>query len=112
MKKKWVLVLFSTLFLFCFLGLGIAGEKVGNARKGKMLFRKSCRSCHKDGGKAHALGPYEKTIKEWEAVFAKDNYKEYKCKAEWEKLSEQDLVDILLYLRSGASDSKVPRGCG
>jgi mono/diheme cytochrome c family protein len=92
------------------LGLSLAAEK-GNRRKGKFLFRTNCRACH-DGNKAQELGPFQKKIKEWEAVFAKDKYKEYKCKSEWEKLSEQDLIDILQYLRDGAADSKVPRGCG
>jgi mono/diheme cytochrome c family protein len=112
MNKKWILFVLSVLLLFCFLGSSIAEEKIGNARKGKYLFRKSCHACHRDGGKAHELGPYLKKMKEWEAVFAKDKYKEYPCKAQWEKLSEQDLLDILVYLRAGASDSKVPRGCG
>jgi len=111
MNRKWIFILFSLIVSFCFLGLGIAGDKVGNSRKGKLLFRKDCRVCH-DGGKASELGPYKKKIKEWNSVFAKDKYKEYQCKAEWEKLSEQDLLDILTYLRAGASDSKVPRGCG
>ena len=106
------MLVLAVLLLFCFLGLSIAEEKIGNTRKGKYLFRKNCYVCHKDGGKAHELGPYLKKIKEWEAIFAKDKYMEYQCKAEWQKLTEQDLLDILTYLRAGASDSKVPRGCG
>jgi hypothetical protein len=111
MNRKWIFIFFLLMVSLCFLGLGIAGDKVGNARKGKLLFRRGCRVCH-DGGKASELGPYKKKIKEWNAVFAKDKYKEYQCKAEWEKLSEQDIKDILSYLLAGASDSKVPRGCG
>lgn len=111
MTRKFILILFTILFSFCFLGLSMAGQKA-NARKGKLLFRKSCRVCHREGGKAQAMGPYDKKVKEWECLFAKDKYKEYKCKAEWEKLSEQDLCDILQYLFDGAVDSPVPRGCG
>ena len=111
MNRKSIFILFTILFSLCFIGLSIAGEK-GNARKGKFLFRKSCRACHREGGKAQAMGPYDKKVKEWECLFAKDKYKEYKCKAEWEKLSEQDLCDILQYLHDGAVDSPVPRGCG
>jgi mono/diheme cytochrome c family protein len=111
MNRKWIFIFFSLIVSLCFLGLSIAGDKIGNSRKGKLLFRKSCRVCH-DGGRASELGPFKKKIREWDAVFAKDKYKEYQCKTEWEKLSEQDLLDILAYLRAGAADSKVPRGCG
>ena len=111
MNRKWIFIFFTLILSLCLFGLGIAGDKKANSRKGKLLFRKNCRVCH-DGGKAQELGPYRKKIKEWESVFAKDKYKEYACKAEWEKLSEQDLLDILAYLRAGAADSKVPRGCG
>jgi mono/diheme cytochrome c family protein len=111
MNRKWIFIFFSLIVSLCLFGLGIAGDKVGNGRKGKLLFRKNCRACH-NGGKASELGPYNKEIKEWDGIFAKDKYKEYQCKAEWEKLSEQDLLDILTYLRAGAADSKVPRGCG
>jgi hypothetical protein len=111
MNRKWILIFFSLIVSLCLFGLGIAGDKVGHSRKGKLLFRKNCRVCH-DGGKAQELGPFKKKIKEWDGIFAKDKYKEYQCKAEWEKLSEQDLLDILTYLRAGAADSQVPRGCG
>jgi mono/diheme cytochrome c family protein len=111
MNRKWILVYFTIILSLSLFGLGIAGEQKANSRKGKLLFRNSCRVCH-NGGKAQELGPYRKKIKEWESIFAKDKYKEYACKAEWEKLSEQDLLDILSYLRAGAADSKVPRGCG
>ncbi|MBW2603190.1 MAG: cytochrome c [Deltaproteobacteria bacterium] len=111
MRKKCVLIFFTILFTFCFLGLSIAGEKKGNARKGKYLFRKSCRACH-NGSKAAELGPFNKKISEWKSAFSPGKYKEFKCSSEWEKLSEQDLKDMLLYLRDGAADSTVPRGCG
>ena len=111
MNRKWIFIFFSLIVSLCLFGLGIAGDKTANSRKGKALFRQNCRTCH-NGGKAQELGPIQKKMKDWEAVFAKDKYKELKCKAEWEKLSEQDLLDMLKYLRDGASDSKVPRGCG
>ena len=111
MAKKGILVIVTLIFSFCSIGLSLAQDKAANARRGKALFRQNCRACH-SGDKAQELGPYQKKIKEWEAVFAKDKYKEYKCRSEWEKLSEQDLLDMLKYLRDGAADSKVPRGCG
>jgi hypothetical protein len=111
MNRNCILILFIIFFSFCFIGLSVAGKK-GNSRKGKYLFRKNCRVCHRPGGKAEEMGPVQKTTEEWESIFAPDKYKEFKCKSEWEKLSEQDLLDMLQYLSDGASDSKVPRGCG
>ena len=111
MNRKWILVFLTVTLVLGLIGLSIAGDKVGNSRKGKLLFRKNCRACH-NGSKAQEMGPYQKKIKEWDGIFAKDKYQEYACKAEWEKLSDQDLLDILTYLRAGAADSKVPRGCG
>ena len=62
----------------------MAGDK-GNARKGKYLFRKSCRQCHVDGGSAKELSPISKTQAEWQKVF--DAYDTLQCKEEWAKLS-------------------------
>ena len=111
MSRKTILILLTILLSFCFIAAGFAGEKA-NPRKGKYLFRKNCRVCHKPGGKAQEMGPYHKKVEEWEGAFSPDKYKEFKCNAEWEKLSEQDLCDLLQYLVDGASDSDVPRGCG
>ena len=111
MSGKWIILSFTLIISMCLFSLSIAGDKAANSRKGKLLFRKNCRICH-NGDKATELGPYRKKIKEWESIFAKDKYQQYQCKNEWEKLSEQDLRDILAYLQAGAADSKVPRGCG
>jgi cytochrome c553 len=111
MNRKWILIILTLILSSGLLGLGIAGADKANIRKGKLLFRTKCHVCH-DSEKAQELGPYRKKIKEWDSIFAKDKYKEYACKDQWEKLSEQDLLDILAYLRAGAADSKVPRGCG
>ena len=82
MNRKWILIFLTVTLVLCFLGLSIAGDKVGNSRKGKLLFRKNCRSCH-NGGKSQELGPFQKGIEEWNGIFAKDKYQEFACKAEW-----------------------------
>ncbi len=111
MSRKGILIFFTVILFLGLFSLGIAGAGKANTRKGKYLFRTKCRVCH-NGNKAQALGPFQKRIKEWNSIFAKDKYEHYACKDQWEKLSEQDLLDILSYLRAGAADSKVPRGCG
>ena len=111
MHRRLVSIFIIILFSLCIIVPSIAGER-GNARKGKYIFRSNCRPCHRAGGKARPMGPYQRKIKEWESIFAKDKYKEFKCKNAWEKLSQQELLDMLQYMRDGAIDSKVPRGCG
>lgn len=111
MIKKIIMVAITVLLICSFLGLSIAAEK-GNSRKGKYLFRKNCFSCHRDGGKAAAMDPFEKTMAEWESIFSKENYSQYPCAKEWEKLSDADLLDMITFLKDGAKDSPVPRGCG
>jgi len=90
MSRKTILILLTILLSFCFIAAGFAGEKA-NPRKGKYLFRKNCRVCHKPGGKAQEMGPYHKKVEEWEGAFAPDKYKEFKCNAEWEKPNTKSL---------------------
>ena len=41
----------------------------------------------------------------------KDKYKEFPCKAEWDKLTPEDLGDIYAYLYEHAFDSPSPAKC-
>jgi mono/diheme cytochrome c family protein len=109
MKQKMI-VLLSLLLVIVFAGTLLATDK-GNDRKGKTTFRKTCRVCHIEGGKAQVLEPSSKTQAQWDAVFAKDKYKEYPCKAEWEKLTPEDIADIYAYLYAHAYDSPSPAKC-
>jgi mono/diheme cytochrome c family protein len=101
-------IILSVVFLTCCIGLASAGEK-GNARKGKYLYRKNCRTCHIDGGEAKALSPIDKEQAEWQAVF--DNVKDLPCADEWEALSEKDITDIYAHLWGHAKDSPSPAKC-
>lgn len=87
----------------------VLAQDVGNARKGKYLFRKNCRSCHSEGGSAVELSPITKTQAQWEAVFAKID--QLKCAAEWQKLSETDRADMYAHLWGHAFDSPSPAKC-
>lgn len=79
----------------------------GNARKGKFLYRKNCRSCH-DGTQAKDLSPADKTQAQWTATFG--DMSQIKCSSDW-TISEQDLNDIFTYLHDYASDSPSPAKC-
>ena len=102
-----VLILLLTI---TFAGLSDVAAK-GNGRKGKYLFRKSCRSCHVDGGRAKELSPISKTQAEWKDAFAEDAYQQLACNEEWANMSDKDLLDIFTYMHDHAFDSPSPAKC-
>lgn len=110
-RTKFLVVMVVAVF-FCTLGLAMAAGQFtndGNGRKGKYLYRKSCRTCH-DGSQATELAPNSKTQAQWERTFSR--YERLECVEEWEKLSDQDLTDIFTYVFDGAYDSPQPATCG
>jgi len=112
MSRRIGSVLLIFIFIAGFVGIGLAtGEADGNARKGKYLFRKNCRPCHKDGATAVDLSPSDKTQEEWQTVFAAEAYKSLQCQAEWEKRTEKDRKDIFTYMYNHAFDSPSPAKC-
>ena len=112
MTRRILSILLCAAFLFASIGLVAASGK-GNARKGKYLFRKNCRSCHSEGATGDRVGkplsPLTKTQAEWKKVF--DSYQSLACKDVWESMSEQDLLDIFTYLHDHAYDSPSPAKC-
>jgi hypothetical protein len=108
MFKKIGTVLMIMIFLLAAIGVVMAGDE-GNARKGKYLFRKNCRTCHVEGGSAKELSPISKTQAEWQKVF--DNYKQLQCVATWDELSDKDRTDIYAHLYGHAFDSPSPAKC-
>ncbi len=91
-----------------FTGVALAAEE-GNARKGKYLYRKTCRTCHVKGGDAKELSPLSKTQAQWQKVFAEIDT--LACKDQWTKLSEKDRQDMYAHLYGHAFDSPSPAKC-
>jgi cytochrome c2 len=110
MYKKFFLSFLALILTASFASVNLASDK-GNGRKGKYLFRKSCRSCHAEGATAVELSPISKTQAEWEKVFAADAYKTLSCQAEWDKRSQEDIADIYAYMYDHAFDSPSPAKC-
>ena len=108
MFKQIGSIMMVLVFLFITIGIALAEGK-GNSRKGKYLFRKSCRTCHTEGAVAKDLSPVSKTQAEWEKTFGALDTLE--CKEEWVKLTEQDSIDIYAYLHGHAFDSPSPAKC-
>ncbi len=102
-------VFFILLMAFCLVAPGTVMAKKGNARKGKYLYRKHCRSCHKDGAVGKALSPVSKTQAQWEKIFK--NHESLKCADEWSKRKEKDLKDMYAHLWGHAYDSPSPAKC-
>jgi cytochrome c5 len=92
-------VFLTLLMAFCLVAPGTVMAKKGNARKGKYLYRKHCRTCHKDGEVGKALSPVIK------------NHEDLKCADEWSKRKPKDLKDMHAHLWGHAYDSPSPAKC-
>ena len=113
MLKKVIIAIMAITFVFGSTGMAFAGNK-GNKRKGKYTYRKVYKACNASGkidySKPH-LNPDAKSQAEWTQVFKEKDFNQFKCKEEWENLSEKDLLDIYSYLHAHASDSPTPAKC-
>lgn len=110
MIKKTFIVIISLMALFSIITISASAQE-GNARKGKNIFRKTCRACHQEDAIATPLGPDSKTQAQWERTFTPEKYQELNCKDEWTKHSEKDLEDMFTYLYKHAYDSPSPAKC-
>jgi len=82
----------------------------GNPKKGKYLFKKTCKTCHSEGSAAGSLTPLSKTQAQWDRFFDRDGHS---AKPEvLQQLPKQDLNDIRQFLYDHAADSPQPQTCG
>ena len=91
MFKRIGSVLIILFFVFAAIGIVIAADK-GNARKGKYLFRKNCRTCHCEDGSAKPLSPIDKTQAQWDEVFK--SIDKLPCSKVLSELSEKNRTDV------------------
>lgn len=107
---KGIAKLIVGLFLLVATVTAVTAAEGGNPKKGKFLYKKTCRSCHAAGSEGQALTPMSKTQAQWDRHFQKGTHPD---KAKTLKgLSEQDLKDIQQYLINHAADSDQPETCG
>ena len=97
-----------TMTLVALLATSALSAEGGNPRKGKALYKKSCKECHNAGAVGGELTPLSKTMKQWDRFFEKLNHPAEGLKG----LSEQDLKDIQQFLYDHAADSAQPQTCG
>ena len=111
--KKIVLLLIVLAFSLTALGPALAEDK-GNKRKGKYTYRKVYKACMARGevdAPKPIVNPDAHTQAQWTEIFKKKDFAEFKCKEEWDALSEKALLDIYTYLYSYAADSPTPAKC-
>ena len=106
MSRKLIMIVATMLITVFAVSMAFAMGG-GNARKGKFLYRKNCRSCH-DGTQAGDLSPADRTQAEWTATFTDTS--KIKCSPDW-TVNEKDLNDIFTYLHDYAKDSPSPAKC-
>lgn len=106
MKKLLKPVLFLTLAAF--IATAAMAAEGGNPRKGKHLFKKSCKVCHSTDAAGGELTPMTKTQAQWDRFFEKDKHDQEALK----DLTEQDLKDVQQFLFDHAADSTQPQTCG
>ena len=113
MGKRVFSIMLAGVFLFTAAGVSF-GLEAGNKRKGKYTYRKVYKACQKRGGVEAAkpiLNPDAKTQAQWTKIFEKKDFTDFKCQEEWNKLSEENLMDIYAYLHDHAADSPTPAKC-
>ena len=83
----------------------------GDARAGKALAKEKCKYCHLAGADWGTLTPLSKTRRQWERFYTKDKHKRLAPGA-WDKLSSNELIDIMQFMYDHAADSAQPETCG
>lgn len=66
--------LVMALALVAFLATTALSAEGGNPRKGKALFKKTCKECHSKGAAAGEVTPLTKTMEQWDRFFEKKQH--------------------------------------
>ena len=105
---KTLAKLIVLLTAMAFIAANAFAAEGGNPRKGKSLFKKTCKECHSKGAAAGEVTPLTKTMEQWDRFFQKLDHNPDGLK----NLSEQDLKDVHQFLYDHAADSPHPETCG
>lgn len=115
MFRKSIMTLTAAIFI---LGSVISVYAVegpdGNKRKGKYTYRKVYKACAAAGEVESAtptISPADKTMAQWKNIFESKNFGEFGCQANWDGLSDKDVLDIYSYFYHHAKDSPTPAKC-
>lgn len=89
----------------------IMAEAQGDDKKGKALFKESCKSCHAKDGEGGEVSPLTKTMSQWERYFKKGTHNNKTEKLE-DLVPADQLIHLLTFLVNHAADSDQPETCG
>ena len=103
-----LLKIVSMFAVIALVATSIMAAEGGNPRKGKHLYKKTCKTCHGPDGDGGELTPMSKTQAQWDRFFKKGKHDA----AAWGDLSEKDLKDVQQFLYDHAADSPQPQTCG
>lgn len=114
MIRKPIFFISAVLLIIMATGVAMADAPNGNDRKGKYTYKKVYKSCAERGeisSPIPPLSPDSKTMNQWQHLFEKKDFGEFKCAQEWSQLSDEDIMDIYSYLYKHAADSPTPAKC-
>ena len=101
-------LLFTSLFTVTTSQAAIEG---GDSKAGKTLAKEKCKYCHLAGSDGGTMTPLSKTQKQWERFYKKDKHNTLAPGA-WDKISSNELIDIMQFMYDHAADSAQPETCG
>ena len=101
-------LLFASLFTVTIAQAAIEG---GDSKAGKALAKEKCKYCHLAGSDGGTMTPLSKTQKQWERFYKKDKHNTLAPGA-WDKISSNELIDIMQFMYDHAADSAQPETCG
>ncbi len=108
LKVSGLALLIASLFT---LGVAQAAIEGGDAKNGKVLAKEKCKYCHVTGADGGTMTPLSKTQRQWERFYKKDKHNRLAPGA-WDKISSNELIDIMQFMYDHAADSAQPETCG
>jgi hypothetical protein len=103
-----LILLFASLLTVTIAQAAIEG---GDSKAGKALAKEKCKYCHLAGSDGGTMTPLSKTQKQWARFYKKDKHNKLAPGA-WDKISSNELIDIMQYMYDHAADSPQPETCG
>jgi mono/diheme cytochrome c family protein len=92
--------------------LPLAAQQKGSDIKGKLFYKKNCKSCHVEGGSAMALTPLSHTQAQWKKLIEAGKHGKAGVPFTPKFATPEQLLDIKTFLINHASDSPQPETCG
>jgi len=81
-----------------------------SSRRGKKVFKKTCKTCHTRRGEGGKLSPLQKTQAQWRIYFRRDRHKDQPDI--WQGMNKKQKKDLLKFFLDFALDSDQPETCG